>query len=118
MRQQRCGYNPFLKDSCHVHDGYIVYHPTKTGQHIDVRGGWHDATDYLQYTTTSANAIYQMMFAYQENPESFGDAYDAAGHPGANGIPDIVDEIKVGTGLAEPDESCSRRAVQPDSRRP
>lgn len=66
MRQQRCGYNPFLKDSCHVHDGYIVYHPTKTGQHIDVRGGWHDATDYLQYTTTSANAIYQMMFAYQE----------------------------------------------------
>ena len=80
MRQQRCGYNPFLKDSCHVHDGYIVYHPTKTGQHIDVRGGWHDATDYLQYTTTSANAIYQMMFAYQENPESFGDAYDAAGH--------------------------------------
>lgn len=29
MRQQRCGYNPFLKDSCHVHDGYILYHPTK-----------------------------------------------------------------------------------------
>lgn len=96
MRQQRCGYNPYLKDSCHVHDGYIVYHPTKTGQHIDVRGGWHDATDYLQYTTTSANAIYQMMFAYMQNPESFTDAYDAAGHPGANGIPDIVDEIKWG----------------------
>lgn len=64
MRQQRCGYNPFLKDSCHVHDGYIVYHPTKTGQHIDVRGGWHDATDYLQYTTTSANAIYQSPFLH------------------------------------------------------
>lgn len=96
MRQQRCGYNPFLKDSCHVNDGYIIYHPTKTGQPLDVRGGWHDATDYLQYTTTSANAIYQMMFAYQENPEAFGDAYDAAGHPGANGIPDIVDEIKWG----------------------
>ncbi len=96
MRQQRCGYNPFLKDSCHVHDGYIVYHPTKTGQHIDVRGGWHDATDYLQYTTTSANAIYQMMFAYQQNPESFADAYGADGRPGANGIPDIVDEIKWG----------------------
>ena len=96
MRQQRCGYNPFLKDSCHVHDGYIVYHPTKTGQHIDVRGGWHDATDYLQYTATSANAIYQMMFAYQQNPEAFGDEYDAAGHAGANGIPDIVDEIKWG----------------------
>ncbi|WP_321335473.1 glycoside hydrolase family 9 protein [uncultured Bacteroides sp.] len=96
MRQQRCGYNPFLRDSCHVHDGYIVYHPTKNGQHIDVRGGWHDATDYLQYTTTSANAIYQMMFAYQQNPESFADAYDAAGLSGTNGIPDIVDEIKWG----------------------
>lgn len=96
MRQQRCGYNPFLKDSCHVHDGYIVYHPEKTGQHIDVHGGWHDATDYLQYTTTSANAIYQMMFAFQENPESFGDAHDANGMSGANGIPDIVDEIKWG----------------------
>ena len=24
MRQQRCGYNPFLKDSCHLHDGIIV----------------------------------------------------------------------------------------------
>ena len=66
MRQQRCGYNPFTKDSCHVHDAYIVYHPTKTGQRLDVRGGWHDAADYLQYTTTSANAIYQMLFAYQQ----------------------------------------------------
>ena len=37
-----------------------------------------------------------MMFAYQENPEAFGDAYDADGLPGANGIPDIVDEIKWG----------------------
>ena len=38
MRQQRCGYNPFTKDSCHVHDAYIVYHPTKTGKLLDVRG--------------------------------------------------------------------------------
>ena len=96
MRQQRCGYNPFLQDSCHTHDGYIVYHPTKSGQPIDVTGGWHDASDYLQYTTTSANAIYQMLFAYQAHPEAFGDAYDANGRPGANGIPDIVDEIKWG----------------------
>lgn len=32
MRQQRCGYNPFLKDSCHRDDGRIIYHPTKDGQ--------------------------------------------------------------------------------------
>ena len=24
MRQQRCGYNPYLKDSCHMDDGYII----------------------------------------------------------------------------------------------
>lgn len=93
MRQQRCGWNPFLQEDCHQKDGYIKYHPTKEGEWIDVRGGWHDASDCLQYTTTSANAIYQMMFAYQQNPDAFGDEYKADGTPGANGIPDIVDEI-------------------------
>ena len=93
MRQQRCGWNPYYRDSCHVKDGYITYHPTKTGQRIDVTGGWHDAADCLQYTTTSANAIYQMMFAYQQNPGAFGDKYKADGTAGKNGIPDIVDEI-------------------------
>lgn len=96
MRQQRCGYNPFLKDSCHTHDGFIIYHPTLDSTYIDVKGGWHDASDYLQYVTTSANAVYQMMFAYIKNPKAFSDNYDAGGHIGKNGIPDIVDEIKWG----------------------
>jgi endoglucanase len=96
MRQQRCGYNPFLRDSCHTKDGFIVDHPHLDKQYIDVKGGWHDATDYLQYLTTSANAVYQMMFAYQMNPGSFGDEYDADGNPGSNNIPDILDEIKWG----------------------
>ena len=96
MRQQRCGYNPFLKDSCHTHDGIIVDHPTKSGQFIDVTGGWHDATDYLQYSTTSVNSVYQMMFAYQRFPEIYGDEFDANGLPGSNGVPDILDEIKWG----------------------
>ena len=96
MRQQRCGYNPFLRDSCHTKDAIIIYHPTKTGQHLDVRGGWHDASDCLQYVTTTANAIYQMAYAYERNPKAFGDAFRADGTPGANGIPDIVDEIRWG----------------------
>ena len=95
MRQQRCGWNPFFKDSCHRKDGIIVGHPDpkKDSTFLDVTGGWHDASDCLQYTTTSANAIYQMMFAYQSNPEAFSDNYLADGTPGRNGIPDIVDEI-------------------------
>lgn len=96
MRQQRCGFNPYLNDSCHTHDGIIVDHPTKTGQHLDAIGGWHDASDYLQYTTTSANAIYQMLFAYQQNPSVYGDKFDANGKPGANGIADLLDEARWG----------------------
>ncbi len=98
MRQQRCGDNPFIKDSCHTHDAIIVGHPDpkKDSTHIDVTGGWHDASDCLQYTTTSANAIYQMMFAYKSNPGAFADNYRTDGRPGRNGIPDIVDEIRWG----------------------
>lgn len=96
MRQQRCGYNPYFADSCHTHDGFIVDHPKKTGQIIDVTGGWHDATDYLQYVTTSANAVYQMLLAYKRNPAVFGDNYNASGDAGSNGIPDILDEARWG----------------------
>lgn len=96
MRQQRCGYNPFLRDSCHKHDGFIVDHPTRAGEIIDAKGGWHDATDYLQYVTTSANAVYQMLFAYSKHPEIYNDEYNAAGLPGANKIPDILDEVRWG----------------------
>ncbi len=96
MRQQRCGYNPYLKDSCHTHDGFIVDHPTKSGQIIDVKGGWHDASDYLQYVTTSANAVYQMLFAWTINPEIFGDQFNASGLPGSDGIPDLLNEIRWG----------------------
>src|SRR4051794_33260856 len=65
MRQQRSGFNPFLKDSCHTHDGYTMYGPMPDSTHIDVSGGWHDATDYLQYSATSANATYHLLAAYR-----------------------------------------------------
>ena len=96
MRQQRCGFNPYLIAECHQHDGIIVDHPTRTGEKIDVTGGWHDASDYLQYTMTSANATYQMLFAYRANPVAYGDEYGADGLPGANGVPDILDEARWG----------------------
>ncbi|WP_218126655.1 glycoside hydrolase family 9 protein [Siphonobacter aquaeclarae] len=98
MRQQRSNYNPFLKDTCHRYDGFIVYHPDpkKDSTHLDVSGGWHDASDYLQYLPTSANATFQLLFAYYKTPKSFGDAFDAWGNPGKNGIPDILDEARWG----------------------
>jgi endoglucanase len=96
MRQQRSGYNPFLADSCHTRDGFIVYHPTLDSTHIDVSGGWHDASDYLQYVATSANAVFQMLFAYEQHPALFRDDYGADGLPGRNGTPDILDEARWG----------------------
>ena len=92
MRQQRCGYNPFIKDSCHTNDGYAIYGQNADSAHIDVTGGWHDAADYLQYVATSANATYQMLFAYSENPSSFSDNYLSSGLPGSDGMPDVLNE--------------------------
>ncbi len=96
LRQQRCGYNPVHDALCHQNDGYVVLGGDRDGKHIDVRGGWHDASDYLQYLPTSANTVMQMLFAYKENPEGWADAYDAAGREGANGVPDILDEARWG----------------------
>lgn len=96
LRQQQCGFNPFQNDSCHTRDAFVRYHPDKEGLYLDVRGGWHDAADLLQYTSTSANTIYQLMFAYQRHPEVFADSFKSNGLKGANGIPDIVDQIKWG----------------------
>ncbi len=96
MRQQRCGFNPYLKDSCHTRDGYIIYDSAGDSAYIDVTGGWHDASDYLQYVATSANATFQMLYAFQSYPQVYGDQHLANGLPGRNGIPDILDEARWG----------------------
>ncbi|MDO4320109.1 MAG: glycoside hydrolase family 9 protein [Bacteroidales bacterium] len=96
LRQQRCGYNPVHRDNCHMHDGVMALSGDCDGQHIDVTGGWHDASDYLQYITTSATAVYQLMFAYRENPSVWADSFGADGHLGSNGVPDILDEARWG----------------------
>ena len=96
MRQQRSGYNPYLKDSCHTRDGYTMYGPMKDSTHIDVSGGWHDATDYLQYSTTSANATYHLLAAYRDFPTVFTDNHLSNGLAGKNQQADVLDEAKWG----------------------
>lgn len=96
MRQQRSGYNPYLKDSCHTHDGFTVYGPMPDGTHIDVAGGWHDASDYLQYVTTSANAAYHLLAAWRDFRPVFGDSCLANGTAGRNGVADVLDEARWG----------------------
>lgn len=96
MRQQRSGYNPFLRDSAHKRDGFIVDHPTRTGEFLNVSGGWADAADYLQYVTTSATATYHLLASWRDAPLAFGDAHDNRGLPGRNGTPDVLDEARHG----------------------
>lgn len=99
MRQQRTGFNPFLKDSCHTHDGYVLYGEKagiKDSTYVDVVGGWHDASDYLQYSTTSANATYHLLAAYRDFPNVFTDEKLANGLDGKNGLADVLDEAKWG----------------------
>ena len=102
MREQRCGYNPWLGTNCHPLDGRTVYGPLANGTPLDVTGGWHDAGDLLKYLLTSGNATAQMLLAYEldsPNPHHesiLSDQVNALGNPGTNGIPDVLDEARWG----------------------
>jgi hypothetical protein len=96
MRQQRCGYNPALDMVCHQKDGRSFFGPMPDSTFVDLSGGWHDAGDQLKYLITSSYATAHMLMAYEMYPERFEDKVNALGQPGANGIPDILDEAKWG----------------------
>ena len=63
---------------------------------INIQGGWSENADYTQYGATTANAVFQMLFAYQLNPTAFADEYNSQGKKKPNNIPDILDEAKWG----------------------
>ena len=47
---QRCGASESGYNSpCHIDDGYRVEKEQKTEKHIDVSGGWHDASDLRKW---------------------------------------------------------------------
>ena len=91
MRQQRCGYNPYVNAACHTFDGRSAFGPEPPGTYINASGGWHDAGDQLKYLLTASNATAQMLLAYQLNRNST-DNFNNLGQPGTNGIPDVLDE--------------------------
>lgn len=94
MRQQRCGYNPFVDAACHTFDGRTAFGPQPPGTYINVTGGWHDAGDQLKYLLTASNATAQMLLAFQLAPRDRADTdkFNTLGQPGGNGVPDILDE--------------------------
>ncbi len=96
MREQRSGYNPLFKTVVHTHDGIVVDDSARAGKFVPVTGGWADASDYLQYVMTSANATYVMLMAYRDHPGAFADQFDSRGLAGKNGTADILDEARHG----------------------
>ena len=95
LRQQRSGWNPLFADSVHRRDGIIVDSP-RAGDFVSVSGGWADASDYLQYVTTSANAAFNLLAAYRDHPWAFADRFSASGVAGSNGVADVLDEARHG----------------------
>ena len=96
MRQQRSGWNPFFMQPVHTFDGNVVDDTGRIVRRVEVSGGWADASDYLQYVATSANAAYVMLAAYRDHPRAFTDRFDARGVAGANGVADVLDEARHG----------------------
>lgn len=92
FRVQRCGYtNPFLHKVCHISDATSIIDGKQTiAKTIDVTGGWHDAGDYVKFLNTTAFSTYLLLFSYDFDPGKFGFDNDK------NGIPDILEEAKVG----------------------
>ncbi len=68
--------------------------PNNAATEKDVSGGWYDAGDYNKYTTWTSNYIYEMLQAYEENPNAWTDDYNLP--ESGNGVPDIIDEAKWG----------------------
>jgi endoglucanase len=101
MREQRSGWNPVFRDSVHTHDGIVVDDSARGGTFVPVSGGWADASDYLQYVTTSANATYVLLQSYRDHRGAFADAFQANGLPGRNGVADVLDEARHGLAWLE-----------------
>jgi endoglucanase len=96
MREQRSGFNPLFKTVVHTRDGIVVDDSSRAGKFVPVTGGWADASDYLQYVMTSANATFVMLMAYRDHASSFADRFDSRGLPEGNGVPDVLDEARHG----------------------
>ena len=96
MREQRSGFNPLFRDSLHRFDGYVTDDSGGVVKFLPASGGWADASDYLQYVATSATATFHMLMAFRDHPSAFRDVVLADGLPGANGVPDVLDEARHG----------------------
>lgn len=78
--------NPLQDANCRY-----VNDPNNAALEKDLTGGWFDAGDYNKYVTFASTVIHDLLNAFQENPDVFGDDWNIP--ETGNGIPDVLDEV-------------------------
>lgn len=74
----------------HLNDGEAV------GK--DLSGGWYDCGDFIKFHHTGTYAAMMYLSGYDNFPEAYADDYSQAfSAPPSNGVPDILDEVKIQT---------------------
>ncbi len=87
---QRCGTtNSWIHGACHTNDGSSVG--------IDLSGGWHDCGDHVKFGQTNAYSAALLLLAFSYFSSAYQDIYTATDTAGSDGIPDLLNEVKVET---------------------
>lgn len=88
---QRCGdTKSWMHGPCHTRDG------ERDG--IDLTGGWHDCGDHIKFGQTNSHTAAFLLFMYNHFPYAYPDSYSVDySEPPPNGIPDVLDEVKIFT---------------------
>jgi len=86
LRVARCGNTTAeLHKPCHLFDA--------TNSELDLTGGWHDAGDFLKFTRSIAYVTYTLLLSYEVSKPDLSQYFSDLDH---NGIPDVLEEAKIG----------------------
>ena len=98
---QRCGVSlsdksGLIHEACHLQDANIatITGTALLGEHLQATGGWHDAGDFGKYIAPASATVNRLLSLYEDNPNFFTDGQLDIPESN-NGVPDILDEVKV-----------------------
>jgi len=80
--------NSGFQNASHGGDNY-------NGNQLD--GGWYDAGDYIKFGMNLSYSVYCLLKGYDVFPSTYTDKYKADHSNGADGIPDVLNQVKFAT---------------------